>query len=61
MGPNCPGVITPGPKTGSGKSASSTYMNAGYKIGIMPGYINKHISEAKTKKAIGIMSADRAR
>lgn len=56
IGPNCPGIITPGPKTGSGESASSPYTNAGCKIGIMPGYINRHISEAKTKKAVGIVS-----
>jgi succinyl-CoA synthetase alpha subunit len=56
VGPNCPGVITPGPKTGSGASASDTYTNSGCKIGIMPGYINRHISESKLGKAIGIVS-----
>jgi len=56
VGPNCPGVITPGPKTGSGESSSDRYTNAGCKIGIMPGYINKHISEAPTGKAVGIIS-----
>lgn len=56
VGPNCPGVITPGPKTGSGESAKDTYTNAGCKIGIMPGYINCHISEAPTGKAVGIVS-----
>ena len=56
VGPNCPGVITPGPKTGGGESRSDTYTNAGCKIGIMPGYINKHVSEAKTGKAVGIVS-----
>lgn len=56
IGPNCPGVITPGPKTGVGDSPSKPYTSAGCKIGIMPGYINKHISEAKTKKAVGIVS-----
>ncbi|GAB5497369.1 MAG: succinate--CoA ligase subunit alpha [Phycisphaerales bacterium] len=56
IGPNCPGIITPGPKTGSGTSGSDTYTNAGCKIGIMPGYINTHISEAKTGKAVGIVS-----
>jgi succinyl-CoA synthetase alpha subunit len=56
VGPNCPGVITPGPKTGSGASATDTYTNAGCKIGIMPGYINRHISESKLGKAIGIVS-----
>ncbi|MFI4882101.1 MAG: succinate--CoA ligase subunit alpha, partial [Phycisphaerales bacterium JB064] len=58
IGPNCPGVITPGPKTGAGTSASDPYTNAGCKIGIMPGYINTHISEDKctTGKAVGIVS-----
>jgi len=56
IGPNCPGVITPGPKTGSGESAKDPYTNAGCKIGIMPGYIHTHISEAKLGKAIGIVS-----
>ncbi|MDX2147228.1 MAG: succinate--CoA ligase subunit alpha [Planctomycetota bacterium] len=56
VGPNCPGVITPGPKTGSGDSAANPYTNAGCKIGIMPGYIHKHISEAPRQKAVGIVS-----
>ncbi|MEL6739656.1 MAG: succinate--CoA ligase subunit alpha [Planctomycetota bacterium] len=55
VGPNCPGVITPGPKTGEG-TAASKYTNAGCKIGIMPGYIHTHISEAKAGKAVGIVS-----
>jgi len=58
IGPNCPGVITPGPKTGSGESPEDPYTNSGCKIGIMPGYINTHISEPKctTGKAVGIVS-----
>jgi succinyl-CoA synthetase alpha subunit len=58
VGPNCPGVITPGPKTGGGGSGSDPYTNAGCKIGIMPGYIHTHISESKCTrgKAIGIVS-----
>jgi succinyl-CoA synthetase alpha subunit len=40
IGPNCPGVITPGE----------------CKIGIMPGYIHTPAKEAKTKKAVGIIS-----
>jgi len=56
VGPNCPGVITPGPKTGSGESGKDPYTNAGCKIGIMPGYIHTHISQAKLGKAIGIVS-----
>ena len=56
IGPNCPGVITPGPKTGAGTGQNDTYTNAGCKIGIMPGYIHTHISEAKTGKSVGIVS-----
>jgi succinyl-CoA synthetase alpha subunit len=55
IGPNCPGIITPGPKTGD-NSAESPYTNNGCKIGIMPGYINTHISESKIGKAVGIVS-----
>ncbi|MEL6329104.1 MAG: succinate--CoA ligase subunit alpha [Planctomycetota bacterium] len=56
IGPNCPGVITPGPKTGSGDSADDPYTGSGCKIGIMPGYIHTHVSDAKTGKAVGIVS-----
>jgi len=56
VGPNCPGVITPGPKTGGGTGPNDTYTNAGCKIGIMPGYIHTHISQAKLGKAVGIVS-----
>lgn len=56
VGPNCPGVITPGPKTGGGTGPADVYSNAGCKIGIMPGYINTHISQCKLGKAIGIVS-----
>ncbi len=56
IGPNCPGIITPGPRTGSGLSATDPHTNAGCKIGIMPGYIHRHISESPLRKAVGIVS-----
>ena len=56
IGPNCPGVITPGPKTGDASSRENAYTNNGCKIGIMPGYIHSHISESKLKKSVGIVS-----
>jgi succinyl-CoA synthetase alpha subunit len=40
IGPNCPGVITPGE----------------CKIGIMPGYIHLPAKDPKSKKAVGIIS-----
>jgi len=40
IGPNCPGVITPGE----------------CKIGIMPGYIHTNPKDAKSKKSVGIIS-----
>ncbi len=58
VGPNCPGVITPGPKTGGGTGPSDVYTNGGCKIGIMPGYIHMHRSEkgCTTGKTVGIVS-----
>ena len=58
LGPNCPGIITPGPKSGSGESADDPYTNTGCKIGIMPGYIHTHADEARctTGKRVGIVS-----
>ena len=61
IGPNCPGVISPGKKTGGGAASDDPYTSrarggGGCKIGIMPGYIHTHVSEAKTGKAVGIVS-----
>jgi succinyl-CoA synthetase alpha subunit len=59
IGPNCPGVITPGPKTGNGVVSDGKldpFTNAGCKIGIMPGYIHTHITQSKLGKAVGIVS-----
>jgi len=47
IGPNCPGVITPGTPGTPG---------VGCKIGIMPGYIHKPANESESKKAVGIIS-----
>jgi succinyl-CoA synthetase alpha subunit len=44
IGPNCPGIITPGEN------------GAGCKIGIMPGYIHTPAKNAKTGKKVGIIS-----
>ena len=54
VGPNCPGVITPGWRV-SGEGASARF-EGGCKIGIMPGYIHTHRKDAKSGKAVGIVS-----
>ncbi len=59
IGPNCPGVITPGPRTNRDSNTGepgNPYTNAGCKIGIMPGYIHTHVSQSRRGKAIGIVS-----
>ncbi len=56
VGPNCPGVITPGPKTGGGAGEADRFTSSGCKIGIMPGYIHTHVSQSKRGKAVGIVS-----
>lgn len=54
IGPNCPGVITPGKRvTGEGPDAS---FEGGCKIGIMPGYIHTHRTDTASGKAVGIVS-----
>jgi succinyl-CoA synthetase alpha subunit len=54
IGPNCPGVITPGRRV-SGEGPSATF-EGGCKIGIMPGYIHLAKSDASTGKAVGVIS-----
>ena len=54
VGPNCPGVITPGCKV-SGEGAEAVF-EGGCKIGIMPGYIHTAKVDAETGKAVGIIS-----
>lgn len=54
IGPNCPGVITPGRKAG-GEGANATFED-GCKIGIMPGYIHLAKDDAETGKGVGIIS-----
>ncbi len=54
IGPNCPGVITPG-KRASGEGANAKFAD-GCKIGIMPGYIHTAKADAKSGKAVGIIS-----
>ncbi|MCK4872658.1 MAG: succinate--CoA ligase subunit alpha [Phycisphaerales bacterium] len=54
VGPNCPGVITPGRRV-AGDESGATF-KGGCKIGIMPGYIHMHRDDASTGKAVGIIS-----
>jgi len=54
IGPNCPGVISPGRRV-SGEGASARFAD-GCKIGIMPGYIHTAPADASTGKAVGIIS-----
>ena len=54
IGPNCPGIMTPGKRiSGEGPAAK---FEGGCKIGIMPGYIHTHRKDASTGKAVGIVS-----
>lgn len=54
IGPNCPGIITPGNKI-SGEGSSAIF-EGGCKIGIMPGYIHTSPHDAKSGKSVGIIS-----
>lgn len=54
IGPNCPGIITPGRRI-SGEGPGAVF-EGGCKIGIMPGYINTHRDDAATGRAVGIIS-----
>jgi succinyl-CoA synthetase alpha subunit len=54
VGPNCPGVITPGRRV-SGEGADAKF-EGGCKIGIMPGYIHMSRADASTGKAVGVIS-----
>jgi succinyl-CoA synthetase alpha subunit len=54
IGPNCPGIITPGNKI-SGDGSTATF-EGGCKIGIMPGYIHTSPKDAPSGKSVGIIS-----
>jgi succinyl-CoA synthetase alpha subunit len=54
VGPNCPGIITPGKRV-SGEGAGAKFAG-GCKIGIMPGYIHMAKDDAATGHAVGIIS-----
>jgi succinyl-CoA synthetase alpha subunit len=54
IGPNCPGVITPGRRV-SGEGPSARFAN-GCKIGIMPGYIHMAKADAPTRRGVGVVS-----
>ncbi len=54
IGPNCPGIMTPGRKV-SGEGADAPFED-GCKIGIMPGYIHTAKADASTGKAVGVIS-----
>ncbi len=54
IGPNCPGIITPGRRV-SGEGSNAVF-EGGCKIGIMPGYIHTAKEDAASGKAVGIIS-----
>ncbi|MDG2199824.1 MAG: succinate--CoA ligase subunit alpha [Phycisphaerales bacterium] len=54
IGPNCPGIITPGRRV-SGEGSAAVF-EGGCKIGIMPGYIHTAREDASTGRAVGVIS-----
>ncbi|MCH2141381.1 MAG: succinate--CoA ligase subunit alpha [Phycisphaerales bacterium] len=54
IGPNCPGLMTPGRKV-SGEGSTAVF-EGGCKIGIMPGYIHTARCDAATGKSVGVIS-----
>jgi len=56
IGPNCPGIISPGPKNDTPARESRRGNLRGCKMGIMPGYIHLAPQDAPTGKAVGIIS-----
>jgi succinyl-CoA synthetase alpha subunit len=54
IGPNCPGIITPGKKI-SGEGATALFED-GCKIGIMPGYIHTAPCDASSGNSVGVIS-----
>jgi succinyl-CoA synthetase alpha subunit len=54
IGPNCPGIITPGRRV-SGEGPDAVFKD-GCKIGIMPGYIHTAPEDASTGKSVGVIS-----
>ena len=54
IGPNCPGIITPGRHLGGEGPAAE--FEGGCKIGIMPGYIHLAKEDAPTGRAVGVIS-----
>ena len=54
IGPNCPGIITPGRRV-SGEGADAVF-EGGCKIGIMPGYIHTAREDAASGRAVGVIS-----
>lgn len=54
IGPNCPGIITPGRRV-AGTGPTATFQD-GCKIGIMPGYIHTAPEDASTGRSVGVIS-----